>query len=126
MIRLENLEALDPEGLREEAQVELEQLASELQAAGFEAGVAGLEESVHGHLQHSAEPSFVEALNLVLDHGLDAAATLAIEEVLRRWARRRRRFRDQDGARSCAYIWGPDGEILKVVELPEPAEGKHE
>jgi hypothetical protein len=122
MIRLENLEAHEPEGLREEAQIELEQLANQLQAAGFEAELAGLEESVHGHLQHSAEQHVVEALNLVLDHGLDAAAALAIEEVLWRWARRRRRFRDQDGARPCAYIWGSDGEILKVVELPEPTQ----
>jgi hypothetical protein len=60
-------------------------------------------------------------LNVVLDKAVDAAAMLAIEEGFRRWGRHRRRFRDRDGAKgNRAYLWGPDGEVLSVVELPEP------
>lgn len=120
VLQLENLEALEPEGLREDAQIELEELGAQLREQGFEATVAGLEESVHAHLQESAEQAFVAVLNVVLDHALDAVATLAIEEAVRRWARRRRRFRNQGGAKPVAYIYGPDGDVIGVVELPEP------
>jgi hypothetical protein len=126
VIRLENLEDLEPSGLREEAQGELEELASLLRAEGLEAYVAGTEESVQAHLQHSAEQVAVEVFNVVLEHGLDAALTLLLEEVIRRWAKRRRFFRNRDGARATVYFWDDKNEILKIIELPEPADDERE
>jgi hypothetical protein len=114
------MESLEPPAVWEEAQEELEELAALLRSEGYETYVAGRDEPFHAHLQESAEQVAVEVLNVVFDHALDAAAVLAIERIVHRWAKRRRRFRDRDGARATAYIWGPDGEILHVVELPPP------
>ncbi len=121
MIRLENSEALEPPGLRKEAQEDLERLAKLLRSRGVEVQVAGLDESIHARLQESAEQIAVDVLNVVLDHGVEIAAG-ALAETIRQWAKRRRRFRDREGARATAVIWGPDGDVLSTVELPTPEE----
>ncbi len=118
-MRLENLEL----ERRQEAQAELAGLAKELEAEGFVVEVAPEDASALAKLQESAEPLYVDVLNVVLNHaeGLAIDATLlGIAHALRRWARQRSRFRGRDGAKPTALIWGPDGEILKEVELPEP------
>jgi hypothetical protein len=117
------MESLEPPGLWEEAQVELEELATLMRAEGYRVYVAGRDEPYHAHLQESAEQVAVEVLNLVLDHGVNAAVGVALEEIIRRWAKRRRFFRDREGARATVYIWGPDDEILGTVELPAPEDG---
>ncbi len=121
MIRLENREALEPPGLRKEAQEDLERLARLLRSQGVEVRVAGLDESIHARLQESAEQIAVDVLNVVLDHGVEIAAG-AHAETIRQWSKRRRRFRDRDGARATAVIWGPDCAVLSTVELPTPEE----
>ena len=119
MIRLENSEALDPPELREEAQEDLERLADLLRGKGFDVYVAGLDESIHARLEHSAEQIAIDVLNIVLEHGVEVAVG-ALAEAIRQWARRRRRFRNRDGARATVAIWGPDGDVISTVELPVP------
>lgn len=121
-IRLENLENLEPPGLSESAQGELEDLASQLEVAGIDAYAAPLGQSYSARLQESAEAVTSDVLNIVLDAAVEVALVGAIEEVVGRWARRRRRFRGSAGARPVAVIWGPDGRPLKEVTLPEPEE----
>jgi hypothetical protein len=124
-IRLENMESLESPATFEAAHSELETLAAALRAEGLDAYVAGADEPFHAHLQESAEQAFVDVLNLVFEHAIDVTLMLAAERILRRWARRRRHFRDREGARATAYLWGPDGDIIKVIELPEPDELSH-
>jgi hypothetical protein len=79
----------------------------------------------HAKLQESAEHLFVDVLNVVLEHAESVsidATLLGIGAAIRRWARRRRQFRGGDGDRPTAVIWGPDGEIISEVELPDPAD----
>jgi hypothetical protein len=122
VIRLENMESLEPAGLFEQAQAELEDLAAAMRADGLEVYVAGPDESVHSILQESADQVAVDVLNVVLEHALDETIALVIGLVIG-WARRRRCFRDRDGARATVCIWGPNYEVLKVVELPPPEDG---
>jgi hypothetical protein len=72
-------------------------------------------------LQESAEQVAVDVVNIVVEHGVEVALS-ALVATIRQWAKRRRRFRDRDGARATAVIWGPDGDILSTVELPPPEE----
>jgi hypothetical protein len=120
-MRLENLELDD----RHEAQAELSGLAEDLEAEGFDVEVAPEDASVLAKLQESAEHVFVDVLNVVLNHaeGLALDATLiGVAHALRRWARRRKHFRGREGAKPTALIWGPDGEILREIELPDADE----
>jgi len=110
----------DPPALWDAAQTELEELAELLRSEGLDTYVARRGEPFHAHVQESAQQAVVEVLNVVLEHGLDAAAGAVLQEAVRRWAKRRRLFRDREGAKAAVYIWGPNGEILKTIELPEP------
>lgn len=116
---LENLELED----REAAQVELEELADSLRGSGLTVEVAPLDGSFHAKLEESAEQVALDVLNVVLEHAEGAAidATLAALFVgLRKWAKRRKHFRDKDDGKATVRIWGPDGDVLKDVRLPEP------
>lgn len=116
---LENLELED----REAAQVELEGLAETLRGSGLTVEVAPLDGSFHAKLEESAEQVAVDVLNVVLEHAEGAAidATLAAVVVgLRKWAKRRKHFRDKEDGEATALIWGPDGRVIREVQLPKP------
>jgi|GEM_PF-5657467 len=116
---LENLELED----REAAQVELEALAETLRGSGLEVEVAPLDGSFHAMLQESAEQVAVDVLNVVLEHAEGQAidATLvAVVVGLRKWAKRRKHFRDKEEGEATALIWGPDGRVIREVRLPKP------
>lgn len=120
-MRLENLEFDD----RQEAQAELADLERALEAEGFAVQIAAQDAPVREKLQKSAEQVFVGVLNVVLNHaeGLAIDATLlGAGHALKRWARQRKHFRGRAGAKPTALIWGPDGKILKEIELPDPGD----
>ncbi|HEV7483032.1 MAG TPA: hypothetical protein VGO13_08025 [Solirubrobacterales bacterium] len=114
---LENLEWDE----REEAQVELGQLADVLRGEGFDVDLLPLDGAAHAKLEESADVgrAALEVLNLVLAATETALAETAITALLR-WAKGRRRFRDKDAGDATAVIWGPNYEILSEVRLPEP------
>jgi hypothetical protein len=116
---LENLELED----REAAQVELEALAETLRGSGLKVEVVPLDGSFHAMLQESAEQVAVDVLNVVLEHAEGQAidATLvAVVVGLRKWAKRRKHFRDKEEGEATALIWGPDGRVIREVRLPKP------
>lgn len=116
---LENLELED----REAAQVELEELAEILRDSGLNVKVAPLDAPFHAKLEESAEQVALDVLNVVLEHAEGAAidATFAALVVgLRKWSKRRKHFRDREDGKATVRLWGPDGDVLKDIRLPEP------
>ena len=110
---LENLELED----REAAQVELEELAGILREGGLTVEVAPLDAPFHAKLEESAEQVALDVLNVVLAHAEAAAIDATIAAVilaLRKWAKRRKHFRDKDAGKATARIWGPNEEVLKT------------
>lgn len=122
---LENLELED----REAAQVELEELAEILRSSGLTVKVAPLDAPFHAKLEESAEQVALDVLNVVLEHAEAAAidATLAAVVVgLRKWLKRRKHFRDREDGKATVRLWGPDGDALKDIRLPEPEDADDE
>ena len=119
MLTLENLER----DADVESQAELRGLADKLREEGFDVEVAPLDGPFHAILEESATHELIEVLNVVLDqteaHAIDAAIG-AVSAVVADWARSRFRFRNKDGERATAVIWGPDGRPLRRVPLPDP------
>lgn len=120
---LENLELEH----REKAQAELYELAQTLDEAGIDVAVAPLDGMFHAKLEESADQAFVDVLNIVLEevegHALEALIGTVIT-ALGKWAHSRKYFRDRKEGRAAAVIWGPDGQELRRVQLPEPRDTK--
>lgn len=88
LIRLENLELEH----RNEAQVELLELAAALEKLGAKVEVAGLDESMLAKLEESAGGVAVDVLNVILDPAKEIAVGV-VSAAIYDWAKRRRRFR---------------------------------
>jgi hypothetical protein len=97
----------------------LEDLRGQLNSAGLDTTVGDPEEPRRVRLRKSVEPGpVVDVLLVVLEdvrEGLIGAAAVAVIA----WAKRRGPFRRRNGARPVAVIWGPNGEVLREVELPD-------
>src|SRR6202012_901523 len=95
---------------REAAQIELERLADSLRGDGFAVEVSPLDASTLIKIEESAGHVAVDVLNVVLDHvendSLDAAIGV-VGVALFKWAKGRTHFRDRDGGKATARIWGP-------------------
>ena len=102
----------------EVTQEALEELRDQLQSAGLDATVGAPEEPRRVRLRKSLEPGpAVDVLLLVLEDVREGLVGAAVVAVLA-WAKGRRPFRRRNGAKPVAVIWGPNGEVLREVELP--------
>jgi hypothetical protein len=110
---------------REAAQIELERLADALRGDGFAVEVSPLDASTLIKIEESAAHVAVDVLNVVLDRvendSLDAVIG-AVGVALFKWAKGRTHFRNRDGGKATARIWGPNEEVLTDVALPEPGD----
>lgn len=126
-MRLENLRTSDDRS----AQEDLETLAQDLQRAGYGVEIAPFGSPVRVILEKSAENAALDVLNVVLNevesHAIDAVVG-GVASTLVGWARRRRHFGARSEQKATAVIWGPNGEVLRRVQLPDSeevvAEGK--
>lgn len=123
-MRLENLRTTGGE----EGQEELEHLAQGLRQAGYEVEVAPFDGPVRVILEKSAEGTALDVLNVVLNevetHAMDAVVG-GVVSALMEWGRRRRRFGARSERQAMAVIWGPNGEVIRRVPLPESEDGDH-
>jgi hypothetical protein len=120
-MRLENLRTSDDRS----AQEDLEELAQDLRRAGYEVEIASFGSPVRVIIKKSAENAALDVLNVVLNevesHAVDAVVG-GVASSLVGWARRRRHFGARSKQKATAVIWGPNGEVLRRVQLPDSEE----
>ncbi len=91
-----------------------EALVDEIRAAGFEPEIRGqLEQRDAGRVAEAVLLIYLTASNAVVQSDQVAAAVLS-------WFGRLRRRNVR--ARHLAVIYGPNGEVMRRVEIPEPDE----
>ena len=115
-MRLESLDIDHPE----EARAELDVLADQLRAGGWNVEVAGPGEPTLSRFRESAEGAFVDVLNLVLDEAERHAVDIVLAAIFA-WAVDRMRFRGREGARPVVVIYVGDEDVR---EEPLPSSRK--